>query len=782
MRLTLRTMLAYMDEILEPADREEISRKIEDSEFARNLMQRIQESVQKARLGAPKVNAKGLGLDANTVAEYLDNTLSGERVPDFERVCLESDVHLAEVAACHQVLTMVLGRPAEIDPAMKRRMYKIAERMSAPPAPATQPVHETPTLAPVHVAAPPAPTEEFIAPPRQRPEVPAYLRERSSRSMWRTVLAAVVLLALLFGAITMALGPLDHRNPILSALGLAKPPEPEVAKDPLDPSGHPNGETNGKNAATNPATDPISSDTPAEPGTGTPVSPMPVETPSTPVPMATPPDATTPPPDATTTPMPHVPVDVPTPMPPVIPAPTPMPSAVESVPPMPTDKIVGGPMLPSSTGVPSLPKEGELPPEPMQPADSGTPSPMDPSTGNPLAPMPGTVPPEPMPPSADLALGRFLPGKGTLLMRLNAESGNWDLVPQGAPLVAGDKLLVLPTFRPTIALTAGLTLQLSSETMLEILPPDGSNIPGVKLYFGRFVAMTTGQPGAQLRLGLGPVKGVVTFVDGDTTLGAEVRRYHPPGVDPEKSEPLVAVDLYDVNGQIEWTPADGTAAKLSAAQRLAIVPHPGDQQQNNASPKWISGETLKEFQVTASEKLAGDLANANVPMMQTLREFANSQRIENRILGAQCLALLNQFDPLIDGLNDDRNKSQWANLIYTARNILARGPTTATKLREAYELRRGQTNGKELYRMLNGYTKEQLNGGGAAELVGYLDHDNLDFRVLAFANLAEITGRPHSYRPEEKNETNRRAGINRWKQELTAGRITPKEPPPPKTP
>jgi hypothetical protein len=271
-------------------------------------------------------------------------------------------------------------------------------------------------------------------------------------------------------------------------------------------------------------------------------------------------------------------------------------------------------------------------------------------------------------------------------------------------------------------------------------------------------------------------------VDGDTTLGAEVRRYHPPGIDPEKSEPLVAIDLYDVNGQIEWTPADGPAAKLSAAQRLTIAAHPGDQPQANASPKWISGETLTGFQVTASEKLAGDLANANVPMMQTLREFAEAQRIENRILGAQCLALLNQFDPLIDGLNDDRNKSQWANLILAARNVITRGPATATKLREAYEQRRGQTNGKELFRMLNGYTKEQLASGGAADLVGYLDHDNLDFRVLAITNLREITDKHFNYPPQEKLATNRRASINRWKQELAAGRIVPKELPPPKTP
>jgi hypothetical protein len=125
MRLTLRTLLAYLDDTLEPGEIKTIGQKVAESDAAQELIARIKQVTRRRRLTTPTDGGAGDRFDANHVAAYLDNDLSGEEIAEIEKICLESDVHLAEIAATHQILTLVLGEPALVPPTAKRRMYAL---------------------------------------------------------------------------------------------------------------------------------------------------------------------------------------------------------------------------------------------------------------------------------------------------------------------------------------------------------------------------------------------------------------------------------------------------------------------------------------------------------------------------------------------------------------------------------------------------------------------------------------------------------------------------------
>ncbi len=125
MRLTLRTLLAYLDDVLEPGEAREIGQKIQDSPVAAALVSRIREVMRRRRLTAPDIDGPEQGVNPNIVAQYLDNSLTDDLVADMEKVCLESDVQLAEVAACHQILTLVLGEPADVSSLQRERLLAL---------------------------------------------------------------------------------------------------------------------------------------------------------------------------------------------------------------------------------------------------------------------------------------------------------------------------------------------------------------------------------------------------------------------------------------------------------------------------------------------------------------------------------------------------------------------------------------------------------------------------------------------------------------------------------
>ncbi len=131
MRLTLRTLLAYLDDTLDPAQTRLIGQKVAESDTAQELIARIKLVTRRRRLTMPPTTGPGADLDTNTVAEYLDNVLPGDQLAEVEETCLNSDFHLAEIAACHQILTLVLGEPMLVPPVARQRMYQLIQGREA---------------------------------------------------------------------------------------------------------------------------------------------------------------------------------------------------------------------------------------------------------------------------------------------------------------------------------------------------------------------------------------------------------------------------------------------------------------------------------------------------------------------------------------------------------------------------------------------------------------------------------------------------------------------------
>jgi hypothetical protein len=116
-----------------------------------------------------------------------------------------------------------------------------------------------------------------------------------------------------------------------------------------------------------------------------------------------------------------------------------------------------------------------------------------------------------------------------------------------------------------------------------------------------------------------------------------------------------------------------------------------------------------------------------------------------------------EFEPFVKSLNDSDQRVAWRSHIAAMRQSLAMDPNAAAKLREAFTNLRGQEDGELLFAMVRGFspdqigtTREELQRGVVIDLVRALEHESLDYRVLAIYNLDEIKGTKElaGYRPD----------------------------------
>jgi len=731
MRLTLRTMLAYLDEVLEPADAADLSKKIEESEFASNLVAKIRASISHPRLAAPPVDGKGTGRDANSVAEYLDSTLPADKVPDFERICLESDAHLAEVAACHQILTLVLGKPAAVPGALRERAYRYGSNLApgathesnasavvgreghrldqAHAAPAAQAgVDITAEGSPQHAA-------EGRKRSGSKPEVPEYLREGRRKSQLTTLAVAACILLILggvgaFAAVSYFGGGLAAVTPEAEGDSAAEPSAGTPAENE-EPSREGNaGDNEG-------------------PASARPVSPPAEE----PAPAAVAPAESAPAENRPAT-------DV---NPPVEPEP-------EDVP-------------PTAPAEPAEPMPEPVSPEPTAP---------EPVTDVPpsVDPVPPVGPAEPEPVTEELSpidVGRYLSGDKVLARQ--TPEGGWLRLTANTPLRSGDRVLALPAYRPQIALISGITLTLDGPARLEFLRAVNEQESLVKLDYGRLLAITVNPEGAVIGLHAGKLQGKLRLADADTMLAVEAEPVLIAGSNPLETESSLLFRLICLSGRVDWIASDGVALAIPGGEQFSVVEGgPGQISKLDMPPAWVDDKAVSLTDRDAARMIEPRL-EADRPLELSLAELATGPRADLRALAVRGLAYLDNHDLLIPAFNDNAQRSSWAAEFDAAQHALARSRESAEALKQSLETQRGG-NAEELFRLLWGYSNEDLEAGADAKLVEYLDHDAQEFRVLAIENLRRITGATHLYRPEY-NPQRRRMYIQAWRKDLEAGLI-----------
>jgi hypothetical protein len=748
MRLTLRTLLAYLDGILLPEDAQGIGKKIEESTFASDLIHRIRYLLMRPSKTEPSAKTQEPSLGPNTMAEYLDNTLSPTHVTEFEKVCLDSDVHLAEVAACHQILALVLGEPAEIDPASRQRMYELFPKTTT-----------------VETVFPISSSSEVVMPPplpafstysldaqnerksREKPTVPDYLREPTKNYRWVSIATAsliAVCLAIVFlmvlgrfepgttmGNMLVRLGIIHDKQELAAETGKAG--SPQIKKEPTEATPQKPDE---KALA-------VESKAPGQPA----------------VESTNPPDTKQPPTVAADS-------DKTQATPPTEKAGTGDETAAASETakaaesgPEPKTAVLAADQGPEKSGesqpsAPTTPKETETDAKTENADDSSATKPAEEKI---------------IPPSE--RLGRYM-SEDQILLKNSDKDGGWQRVAGKEFLAGNQQLLVLPTYRPEIALAAGVNLRVFGGTELELTPEGGKDPAGINIRFGRITAMPLANAGTRLRIIIGERTGVITFTDPDAVIAIDVHSIHAPGANPETESASHVGHFFVTSGQVQWDVPGQKVLDITGPAHFTLDDQPRAEKISSKDfPKWITGEPIGKLESDASKIITEALqaSPASRPAQRGLMELAEHRRKEVRWLAIRCLGYLAYFDPMVMVLDDTEFKQEWTNYIGQLREAVDRDAGSAAAVRKSLESRYPQT-AADMYRMLWGYSDKDLASGEDEKLVEFLENENLPLRVLSIWNLRDITGAGLYYRPEA-TAAKRQQPVTNWRQRLAAKEI-----------
>ena len=635
MRLTLRTLLAYLDDVLEPDDADQIARKISESEFASELRYRALSSSRKLQLSSPPLDAVGTGHDANTVADYLDNTLSLDQVPEFERVCLESDTSLAEVVSCHRIMMMVLGEPAQIRPELRQHLNGLIDSAGKTSGESVVEPEET-------VSAPVTLAEQRLA--REKPD---YVAAGTRSGLGRLAVASI--LVILIGLVGLRLaGPFNAEHSILG--GFFSSPEDLV--DLVDQ---------------------------VDQGDG----------------------------------------------------------------------------------------ESQLDPSPLETAGQSSQLP-NPDLDQPIA-------------RNDNLLAMNQLGNEYLLRRTGSES-SWQPVGVDEQLVPGDQLLSLPLFHPRISLSNGIQVTLDGYCQVALHPASTTSGTIMAVDHGQLSLYNVGSRESTIDLELAGIAGIAQLPSPGARILIEVSHYIPPGGNPLEMEPVSVVRLICI-GSANWeTPSLTQPAGIAVEAGYLTYTMVADQEavrgRVGTLPVWVTRQgTEKPLEREAASGLLENMDLEQPIETLLLKQLEGHNRVEVRALAAECLAVLGQYDSVLQCWNDAEYRSHWERQVQLVCKLATSGTDVSREIQQSLSRQREQRS-DVLYRLLLGYSPEQLEGEAGVTLVEQLNDSDMDVRLLAHLNLKWITGFSKEYRAH-KSPDQQSPQIQGWRQLLKEGLVRYEEAPGP---
>jgi hypothetical protein len=757
MRLTLRTLLAYLDGILPAAARADLAKQVEGNATAEGLIKRIRRAVARPEIPAPRLDGRGLADDANSVAEFLDNSLPADRLGAFEKICLESDLHLAEVAACHELLAEVARDNAAVKPldaASRERLLQLFHHRAAVEAAAAERDEARENAAAVRAA-----VEQAGHAPRIDPAAGARGRAVGVPSRrpwlgWASAAAAVLVLLLAGGVLAwkvagdarwVAVKPVEKPAAVGQRAAAEQPvemenpdAENEETKKPSAPAADDGGEAD------------LVVERPVATGEAPAVAPQKASAREQAAGAAAPAE---PPAAAVAETAEKMTAAV------IVPADAPPPAEQPRVPQGDALAIAA----PPRSAMPGRSEEASAP----APSPNG-----DVVTSDDAADV-GVVGPS-----------------GVLLHRvLRGGRQTWVYFPAGESLADREDLVAPPGCDAEIDVGGiGVKLLRGSQVTLSI---DADGTPRITVVIGRIIARAMI---ADRRLGItaGRLHGTVTAGLTEPVAVAVVLERRPgddPAVDPARMSAMIM----STTGGLSWRQMPmASLADPSAAGILGGIAEEGMLEARSAlvwdstrpdralterrpSLGWAGGpEPIDAVTRRAAESLKTALQQPR-PLFESLHEMAIGHRAENRSLAAATLALLGEYDELVILLSTDQSgerlePSQWLALeAATVPLALARGANSAAKLQTTFLDRGPPGKGEALFAMARGFSDDALAAGADAVLVEALADPDLVVRRYAAKNLVEIVQPAAAdrirYRPDGLEEM-RRQGEAWWRTQL----------------